>query len=37
MDSLEPRDRIEQAIEDVSRIHPQIVEEFEVGASEVLA
>lgn len=33
-DSLEPRDRIEQAIEDVSRIHPQIVEEFEVGASK---
>lgn len=33
-DSLEPRDRIEQAIEDVSRIHPQILQEFEVGASK---
>jgi len=33
-DSLEPRDRIEQAIEDVSRIHPQILREFEVGASK---
>lgn len=33
-DSLSPRDRIEQAIEDVSRIHPQIIAEFEVGASK---
>lgn len=33
-DVLEPRDRIEQAIEDVSRIHPQIIAEFEVGASK---
>lgn len=33
--SLSPESRIEQAIEDVSRIHPQIVEEFEVGASKV--
>ncbi|MFM8352944.1 MAG: flavin monoamine oxidase family protein [Actinomycetales bacterium] len=33
-DSLEPRDRIEQAIEDVARIHPQILQEFEVGASK---
>ncbi len=33
--SLSPEDRIEQAIEDVSRIHPQIVQEFEVGASKV--
>lgn len=33
--SLLPEDRIEQAIEDVARIHPQIVQEFEVGASKV--
>lgn len=33
--SLSPEERIEQAIEDVSRIHPQIVQEFEVGASKV--
>jgi monoamine oxidase len=33
--SLAPEDRIEQAIEDVSRIHPQINQEFEVGASKV--
>lgn len=32
--SLSPEERIEQAIEDVSRIHPQIVQEFEVGASK---
>ncbi len=31
--SLSPDDRIEQAIEDVSQIHPQILQEFEVGAS----
>lgn len=33
--SLSPEDRIEQAIEDVAKIHPQIVQEFEVGASKV--
>lgn len=33
--SLSPEQRIEQAIEDVSRIHPQILQEFEVGASKV--
>ncbi len=31
--SLTPGDRIEQAIEDVAQIHPQIRREFEVGAS----
>ncbi len=31
--SLSPEDRIEQAIEDVEQIHPQIRDEFEVGAS----
>jgi monoamine oxidase len=31
--SLSPRDRIEQALENVAVIHPQIIEEFEVGAS----
>ena len=31
--SLSPDDRIEQALEDVARIHPQVVQEFEVGAS----
>jgi monoamine oxidase len=31
--SLSPRDRIEQALEDMAQIHPQIIEEFEVGAS----
>ncbi len=31
--SLSPDDRIEQAIEDVAQIHPQILEEFEVGTS----
>ena len=31
--SLAPDDRIEQAIEDVAVIHPQILAEFEVGAS----
>jgi monoamine oxidase len=30
---LSPRDRIEQALEDMAQIHPQIVDEFEVGAS----
>lgn len=33
--SLAPEERIVQAIEDVSRIHPQIVTEFEAGASKV--
>ncbi|GIL15259.1 MAG: amine oxidase [Chloroflexota bacterium] len=33
--SLSPQDRIEQAIEDVAKIHPQILTEFEVGASKV--
>lgn len=33
--SLAPESRIEQAIEDVARIHPQIVQEFEVGASKM--
>lgn len=33
--SLTPDQRIEQAIEDISRIHPQILQEFEVGASKV--
>lgn len=33
--SLTPEERIEQAIEDVSRIHPQIIQDFEVGASKV--
>jgi len=31
--SLTPRDRIEQALENVAVIHPQITAEFEVGAS----
>ena len=31
--SLPPDDRIEQAIEDVAQLHPQIIDEFEVGAS----
>jgi monoamine oxidase len=31
--SLSERDRLEQAIENVAQIHPQVVEEFEVGAS----
>ncbi len=33
--SLSPHDRIEQALEDVSVIHPQILEEFEGGASHM--
>ena len=32
---LSPEDRIREAIEDVSRIHPQIDAEFEVGASQM--
>lgn len=31
--SLSPEDRIQQAIENVAQIHPQILHEFEVGAS----
>lgn len=31
--SLGPDDRILQALEDVAEIHPQVLEEFEVGAS----
>jgi len=30
---MPPEDRIEEALENVARIHPEIVEEFEVGAS----
>ncbi len=33
--SLSPEDRIVQAVEDVSRIHPQAADEFEVGASKM--
>ncbi len=31
--SLKPDDRIVQALDDVAEIHPQIIKEFEVGAS----
>ena len=31
--SLAPDDRIEQALEDLAQIHPQVVDDFEVGAS----
>jgi monoamine oxidase len=31
--SLSPNDRIEQALEDVAQIHPQVMDEFEVGVS----
>ncbi len=33
--SLEPEERIVQALEDVAAIHPQIRDEFEVGASKM--
>ena len=33
--SLTPEERIEQAIEDVAKIHPQILTEYEAGASKV--
>ncbi|HZY44590.1 MAG TPA: FAD-dependent oxidoreductase, partial [Anaerolineae bacterium] len=33
--SLQPHDRIDQALEDMAQIHPQIREEFEVGASKM--
>lgn len=31
--SLSPRDRLEQALENMAQIHPQIIDEFEVGTS----
>ncbi|MEP7355628.1 MAG: FAD-dependent oxidoreductase, partial [Anaerolineales bacterium] len=33
--SLSPQERIEQALEDLEEIHPQVREEFEVGASKM--
>ncbi len=33
--SLSPSERVVQALEDVTRIHPQAAEEFEVGASKM--
>src|SRR5258706_5107919 len=33
--SFSPHDRIQQALENVAAIHPQITEEFEVGASQM--
>lgn len=33
--SLDPRDRISQALENLSCIHPQVRDEFEVGASKM--
>ncbi len=33
--SLSPADRIAQALENMAQIHPQITEEFEVGASKM--
>jgi monoamine oxidase len=33
--SLTPADRIEQALEDVAQIHPQVLDEFEVGATHM--
>jgi len=33
--SLNPADRVEQALEDIAQIHPQILDEFEVGASHM--
>ena len=33
--SLEPKERIEQALDDLMEIHPQVREEFEVGASKM--
>lgn len=33
--SLLPEDRVAQAIEDVAQLHPQILKEFEVGASKM--
>ncbi len=33
--SLSPADRLTQALEDLAEIHPQIVDEYEVGASKM--
>jgi monoamine oxidase len=33
--SLSPTDRLTQALEDLAEIHPQILQEFEVGASKM--
>ncbi len=33
--SLSPSDRIAQALENLAQIHPQVLEEFEVGASKM--
>jgi monoamine oxidase len=33
--SLSPEDRCVQALEDVARLHPQAIEDFEVGASKM--
>ena len=33
--SLTPADRVEQALEDIAQIHPQILDEFEVGTSHM--
>ena len=33
--SLDPTDRLTQAIENVAQVHPQILDEFEVGASKM--
>ena len=33
--SLSPADRLTQALEDLAEIHPQAIEEFEVGASKM--
>jgi monoamine oxidase len=33
--SLSPEDRLVQALEDVARIHPQALEDYEVGASKM--
>ncbi len=31
--AMDPETRLEEALEDVAKIHPQVVEEFEIGAS----
>ena len=31
--AMDPETRLEEAVEDVAKIHPQVVEEFEVGTS----
>jgi monoamine oxidase len=33
--SLSPADRVEQALEDIAQIHPQVIDEFEVGATHM--